>query len=77
MLAHCVHVCYSSNCGYYGTRIFPLLPAYAGVFLRNQEKFTFVAAFPRVCGGVPGKQLESLETELFSPRMRGCFLSST
>ena len=52
-----------------------VLPAYAGMFLVMTLTTTHKRSSPRVCGDV--SSLSALQTciSLFSPRMRGCFLT--
>ena len=49
-----------------------VFPAYAGVFLVCEESGKAPGSFPRICGGVPVKQLTTHDKKRFSPHMRGC-----
>ena len=73
MFALLCTLCYSGDCSY-GARVFPLLPAYAGVFPSYCASRCPPATFPRVCGGVTRWKNAIVRAEFFSPRMRGCFL---
>ena len=52
-----------------------VLPAYAGMFPKGQEIANKIQGSPRVCGDVSKTVRNKEEKSLFSPRMRGCFLS--
>ncbi len=52
-----------------------VLPAYAGMFPLKFDDYEFIDSSPRVCGDVSVLDPKTHKKTVFSPRMRGCFLS--
>ena len=65
------------SCGFVdGCAVCPVFPAYAGMFLSAAIARMDKPCFPRVCGDVPAELGDLQAHGLFSPRMRGCSVTS-